>query len=96
MERRWEDHGDHLVDIAEVKVSDLQAVADECRVLRDAGATGTKDMRHLAQIPAFLVEQYINDAGIDFREFMTNPEHATRMLNDPALAAFRIDQGRVG
>lgn len=96
MERRWEDHGDHLVDIAEVSMSALQDVAEDCRLLRELGMTGTKDVRHLAQVPAFIVERYINDAGIDFREFMTNPEHATRMLNDPALADFRVHQGRVG
>ena len=95
MERRWENHGADLIDIAEVRLDDLHAVAEDCRLLREAGATGTNDIRHLAQIPAFIVERYINDAGITFNDFMVNPEHATRMLNDHALAAFRVDQGRV-
>lgn len=95
MERRWIEEGDHLIDIAEVRVDDLQAVAEHCRHLREHSDAAQGEVRLLAQIPAFLVERYINDAGIDFREFMTNPQHAQRMLNDPALAAFRVAQGRV-
>jgi len=95
MKRRWEDHGDHLVDIAEVSMAALHDVAEDCRLLREIGHTESHGVRHLAQIPGILIEQYINDSGIDFREFMTNPEHATRMLNDPALAAFRVHPGRV-
>ena len=32
--------------------------------------------------------------GISFSEFIANPEHARSMLNDPALAAFRVWEGQ--
>lgn len=56
---------------------------------------GTKDMRPLATIPGFVIQQYCNEKGVSFAEFMRNPVHATRMLNDPDLRAFRIHPGRV-
>jgi hypothetical protein len=52
-------------------------------------------MRHLATIPGILIQQYCNDNGVSFAQFMRQPEHANRMLNDPALSAFRVHTGRV-
>lgn len=52
-------------------------------------------MRHLATVPAIIVQQYLHTQGITYADFMRNPEHATRMLNDPALSAFRVSRGRV-
>lgn len=52
-------------------------------------------MRVLAEVPAIIVQQYMNDHGVSYAEFIRNPEHAQRMLNDPALSAFRIHRGRV-
>lgn len=95
MQRKMIEQDGHLVDLLYVDNRQMQGVLDHCAALRDHGITGTDEVRHLATIPAELVEKYINDAGITFREFMTNPEHQTRMLNDPALAGFRIHQGRV-
>jgi hypothetical protein len=57
--------------------------------------TGTKDFRPLATIPGIIIQQYCNEQGVSFKEFIRNPEHANRMLNDPALSAFRIHAGRV-
>lgn len=79
-------------------MADLHAVADYCKARQNSdvrGATGDKDMRMLAEIPGIIVQQYCNEKGITFAEFIRNPEHATRMLNDPALSYFRIHRGRV-
>lgn len=57
--------------------------------------TGDKEMRPLATIPGIIIQQYCNEQGVSFAEFMRNPVHATRMLNDPALRDFRIHPGRV-
>lgn len=69
----------------------LQHVAD----LRSAGLTGGSEMRHAAKIPHVVVEKYLADTGITLHEFMVNPVHVKKMLNDPALAAFRIWNGKV-
>lgn len=95
MKRRMLLQDGQLVDVAEVPLDDLRSVADHCGRLRSAGLTGTKHLRCLAIVPGFLIEKYCNDNGITFQEFMGSPEHETRMLNDPALAHFRVHEGRV-
>lgn len=84
-----------MVDIASESVESLQYVADHCKELRETGDTGSKDMRLLGVVPRFMIEMYCNDNGVTFQEFMRNPEIQTRMLNDPALSAFRVHEGRV-
>jgi hypothetical protein len=51
-------------------------------------------MRHAARFPMVVVERYCNEKGITFEEWMSNPEHAKAMLNDSALSAFRVWEGR--
>lgn len=87
--------GQHWAGVHEVRVADLQAVADDCAGRRGVGATGSSEMKHVARVPGFIVQKYINDNGITFAEFMRDPKHADRMLSDPALQAFRIWEGRL-
>lgn len=77
------------------RVQDVEPILDFTHDLRASGQLGSSEMRHVASVPMVLIEAYCNDKGIDFREFMTNPEHHKRVLNDPALSLFRIWEGRV-
>lgn len=95
MQRELIEQDGLLVDITRETLPNLHAVADHCQRLRSAGLTGEKNIRTLGIVPAFLVEKWINDRGIAFTEFMRNPEIQTQMLNDPALAAFRVHEGAV-
>lgn len=88
-----DDH--HVAAIHRADMADLRMVADHCQNLRSLGEVGSKDMKHVATIPAFIVQKYINDNGITFAEFMREPKHANAMLADPALQAFRVWEGRV-
>lgn len=83
-------------DLLYADMNALHAVADYCKARHNEGLTGDAEMPLLAEFPAELVEKYINDAGITFQEWMQNPEHVRRMLRDPALSAFRIDNRDVG
>lgn len=74
---------------------DCEPILQQVTRLQQDGAVGSGEMRHAARFPFVLVEQYINDHGIDFAEFLRNPEHAKRMLQDPALSGFRVWQGKV-
>lgn len=76
-------------------VQDCTPIAEYCRGRQNAGMTGSNDMRLAASIPLVIVEKYLNDNGIEMREFAINPEHKRRLLNDPALAHFRIWPGRI-
>lgn len=85
----------HVAAVHEANMDDLQIVADHCAALRGVGATGSSEMKHVASVPAIIVQKYINDNGITFAEFMREPKHADRLLADPALSAFRVWTGRV-
>ena len=85
----------HEAHIYEANLDDIRAVADHCQALQNAGMTGDRDMWALMTVPAIIVQQYMNENGVSYPEFIRNPEHAKRMLNDPALSAFRIHRGRI-
>ena len=74
---------------------DVSAVLDSVATRADAGAVGSGDFKHAAQIPMVAIESYCNVKGITFEEWQRNPVHIKAMLNDPDLAAFRIWKGRV-
>lgn len=77
------------------RVQDCTSIADKAKALHNEGYHGSSEMKHAAKLPMVIVERYCNDHGITFREFMSGEEHIRRMLNDPALADFRIYRGRV-
>lgn len=68
---------------------------DYCKHMRDTRQYGPPDCRNYGVIPAIIQQKYMNEAGITFAEFMRNPDHHKRLLNDPALKDFRIYPGRV-
>ena len=76
-------------------VQDMTPYAERAKALHNAGEYGTKDLRHLASLPFAAIETYCNVNGIDYQEWSTNPAHIKRMLQDPALADFRVHKGAV-
>lgn len=96
MRREWHIDGDGMRDLLFADTNKLRAIADECKGRQNSGVIGSRDMPHLAELPAELVEKYIADAGITFHEWMNNPIHHRRMLQDPALAHFRINPMKLG
>lgn len=96
MDRRTIDHEDgSYSDLLYVDMEQIRGVADFCAELRQHGLTGTKDIRHLAVVPTEMIEKYCNDRGIPFAIFMRDNAEQTRMLNDPAMAGFRVHPGHV-
>ncbi len=96
MEFRLETVDEHrMAGIHEAKLDDLRHVADQCAGLRGVGATGSSEMKHVARVPAILVQKYLNDNGVTFAEFMRDPKHAERFLADPAISAFRVWEGKL-
>lgn len=74
---------------------DCTPIAEYAKALHNEGHHGSGDMRHAAKIPRILVEDYCNRNNLQFSEFMQNKDHIKRLVNDPALAHFRIWKGRV-
>jgi hypothetical protein len=77
------------------RFQDCTPIAELCQTLHKEGVHGSSEMRHAGKIPAVMVEKYINDHGITFREFLGNQDHIRRVMNDPAMAYFRIWPGKV-
>ena len=74
---------------------DCEPILEYAKARQKEGHHGSKDMRFAASVPAVIVERYLNDHAITMQEFFRSPEHQRRLLNDPALAGFRIWPGRV-
>jgi hypothetical protein len=87
----WAD-GDTVV---ERRSQDVETNLDYAKALHNSGQHGSSELKHAAHFPHALVEKYIAANGINMHEFMVNPTHIRRMLNDPALGDFRIWKGRV-
>lgn len=91
---RWKEEGDNLV--VQRQQNGLAEHADYCRARANEGLHGpAADFKLKASIPAIVVEHYCTTNGITLREFLKNKEHIRRIVNDPALADFRIAPGRM-
>lgn len=84
--------GDTLI---ERRSEDVEPHLEQAKALRSCGLVGSSEMRHAAQFPASVVENYCTRMGITLHEWMANPAHVKNMLNDPELSGFRIWEGRV-
>ncbi len=89
-----EEDGVHKI-VRVVDEQELVDTLDYCKARHNEGLHGEKDFKLAATVPAVLIEDYCFRNGITFREFMHNREHTRRLLNDPALAGFRIWKGKV-
>ncbi len=72
---------------------DCTPIAEYAKAQHNAGAFGSSEMKHAARLPNVIIEKYCNDRGVTFAEFMANPVHVKRCVQDPANDAFRIWKG---
>lgn len=77
------------------RTQDCTPIAEHTKALHNAGLHGSGEMRHAASIPFIFIEDYCNRVGITFHECMANKEHMRRIVNDPALAHFRVWKGQI-
>ena len=76
-------------------VQDCTPYVERAKKMRAEGGHSSSELKHAASFPFVLVEQYCNTNGITFADWMKDGAHVKRMMADPALAAFRIWEGRV-
>lgn len=74
---------------------DCTPIAEMAKARHNEGLHGSSDMRLAASVPLVFVEKYLSDHNITMQELGKSQEHQRRLLNDPALAHFRIWKGRV-
>lgn len=84
---------DGLMTVASTQ--DCTPIAERCQRLHNEGQHGTRDMKFAGSIPDVFVNKYLTDNNITFAQFIKEPEHARRVLNDPAMAHFRVWKGRL-
>lgn len=77
------------------RTQDCTPIAEQTKALHNEGHHGSSDFKHAGRIPFIFFEDYCNKHGLLFSEVMNNKEHLKRILNDPALAHFRVWKGRV-
>lgn len=88
-------HNDGVGGLTFERVQDCTNIAEACKTQQLQGVTGTADMKLAARLPMIMVERYLNGHGLTMNEFITNKEHVKRICNDPAMAHFRVWQGRL-
>lgn len=76
-----------------LRTQDCNAIAEYAKAQHNGGYHGTAEVKHAARLPLAIVEQYCNDTGITFSEFIKNPVHVARVVKDPKNDAFRIWKG---
>jgi hypothetical protein len=74
---------------------DCTLIAEHAKALHNAGMHGSSDMRLAASLPQVIVEKYCNERGINFQQFMNDPEHIKRVCNDPDNQMFRVWPGKI-
>lgn len=77
------------------RTQDCTPIVEHTKALHNEGIHGSNDMKHAASIPFIFIEDYCNRHNILFSEFMGNKDHMRALVNDPALAHFRVWKGRI-
>jgi hypothetical protein len=77
------------------RTQDCTSIAEQTKALHNEGHHGSSDFKHAGRIPLIFFEDYANKNNLTFAEVMSNKEHLKRIMNDPALANFRVWKGRV-
>lgn len=85
--------GDEAIIVANTQ--DVEPILHQCKALHNSGMVGDNEMYHAASLPLVLVENYCNQKGITFQEWMRDEAHIKSMLNDPDLKGFRVWQGAI-
>ena len=70
-------------------------IAEACKRQHNEGIHGTAEMKLAGRIPDVFVNKYLTDNNVTFAQFIKEPEHARRVLNDPAMAHFRVWKGKI-
>ena len=91
-------HYDELTDTLRIKrVEDVSSVLEANKRQFDVDDKSYKHdaLNHVARIPLSAIEQYCQQKGIKYEEFMRDERMFRQFLNDPDNRLFRTKPGRV-
>lgn len=78
-----------------VHTARFDGLVDHNKALQNEGLHGSKEMKHVANIPGIVIEQYCFTKGVSWQEFWADKKHIKNILNDPELAYFRVAPGKI-
>lgn len=78
-----------------VHTETFDGLVDITKAMANEGLHGSKEMRHVANIPGIIIEQYCFTHGVSWAEFWTDNKHIKAICNDPAFAYLRVAPGEV-
>lgn len=58
------------------------------------GKSDSGELYHVGDIPYIVIEQYCNEQGVTFADFMRDDTHIKRILMNPDFSKFRVWQGK--
>ena len=76
-------------------IQDCTPIIERSKRMHNEGFTGSSEMKYAGRIPDVIVEKYCIDNNLTFREFCCDEAHLKRVLNDPAMSAFRVWKGKI-
>ena len=76
-------------------IQDCTPILERASRMHNEGFTGSSEMKYAGRIPDVIVEKYCIDNHLTFREFCVGQEHVKRLMNDPAMAGFRVWKGKI-
>jgi hypothetical protein len=82
-------------DLIASTTQDCVPIAERAKEMHLTGQHGSKDMRLAASIPFVMIEAYLTRHNLTLNEFQRDKSHIRAMVNDPALAHFRVWPGKV-
>jgi len=89
-------HYDEVEDRLTVKrEQEVKPLIERNKVLAEAPPYVEGLGYYAGSIPAIVIEGYCNENNVTFQDFMSDPKHINRILNDPDYKKFRIWQGKV-
>lgn len=78
-----------------VDASDINALADYCAGQRALGAGNGKDDKLCMHADGWTIMAWCNKVGLSWQQFWADPDAATRFIEDPDNAAFRVWEGKL-
>lgn len=80
-----------VVEKTSIPTQELLDLLDHCKMLRETGQTHSPaGFPLLGLIHPFHIEQYCNERGVLFAEFMQNADHQKALLKRPDMRGFRV------
>ena len=87
--------GDHRKVVFQ-RSQDVEPLIEHLATLRNetTGKSESGELYHVGDLPMVVVEQYLNENGVTFHDFMRDDVHIKRIMQNPDFAKFRVWTGR--